>query len=252
MIESPVISFENVSFAHQGAPVLEDVNLRIHERELACILGPNGGGKTTLLALILGIAHPDKGTIRVFGEPPVRARQRIGYMPQYTRFDPKFPVTVMDIVLMGRLERHIGGRYRRTDRTVARDALAQVELTDLADRPFSRLSGGERQRALIARALTCEPQVLLLDEPTAGLDLAIESRFFEILSRLNETMTILMVSHEVGFVSGHFESVICVNRRVVVHPTSNITGEVIRDLYGADVRLVQHDHRCSEEGHSHD
>ena len=245
-----MISFENVSFAHQGTPALEDVNLHIHERELACILGPNGGGKTTLLRLVLGLAHPDKGTVRVFGGPPVHARPRVGYMPQHTSFDPKFPVTVMDVVLMGRLDRHVGGRYRRADKAVAREALAQVDLDGLAGRPFSRLSGGERQRALIARALTCEPEILLLDEPTAGLDVAIESRFFEILSRLNETMAILMVSHEVGFVSGHFESVICVNRRVVVHPTSDITGEVIRDLYGADVRLVQHDHRCSEEGHT--
>ena len=251
MTATPAVEFENVSFAYDGVSVLEDVNLRIPARELACVLGPNGGGKTTLLRLILGLAEPDRGTVRVLGRAPARARRRVGYMPQYARFDPKFPIAVMDVVLMGRLERHLGGPYSRADREVARLALAHVALAELADRPFDRLSGGQRQRVLIARALACEPELLLLDEPTAGLDVAVEERFFDVLARLNETMTILLVSHEVGFVSEHMESVICVNRRVNVHPTSDITGEVIRELYGSDVRLVRHDHRCAEEGHSH-
>jgi zinc transport system ATP-binding protein len=239
MSTEPVISLRDVAFSYGGAPALENVNLSIHQRQAVCIVGPNGGGKTTLVKLILGLLTPQRGQVRVFGQPPRRARLRAGYMPQHVQHDPQFPVTVMDIVLMGRL-RGLLGWPGRADRRAALDALAQVGMEDFVPRPFAALSGGERQRVLIARALCCKPDLLLLDEPTSNVDSMVEARLLDLLRELNQRMTILMVSHDLGFVSGLVESVVCVNRRVVVHPTSEMTGQAIRDIYGGEVRVVRH------------
>ncbi len=245
----PAVSFEDVSFSFGAVPVLEDVTLSVREREFASIVGPNGAGKSTLLKLILGLLHPKTGEVQVFGERPTKVRQRIGYTPQHAQYDPLFPISVLEVVLMGRLEKHWGGRYSRADKEVARHALKEVALEDLEKRPFGELSGGQRQRVLIARSLVGEPDLLLLDEPTANVDAKLETQLLTLLEELNQRMTILLVSHDLGFVSSVVESVICVSRRVAVHPTSELTGEAIRDIYGGDVRMVRHDHRCAEEGH---
>jgi len=244
-----VISFRDVSFSFDTVPVLESVNVAVAEHELVSVVGPNGGGKTTFLKLLLGLLRPNAGTVQVFGNVPSRVRSRIGYMPQHTLFDPHFPVTVMDVVLMGRLDRRQAGPYATADKEAAMKALAEVGLDELPHRPFADLSGGQRQRTLIARALVCEPDLLLLDEPMANLDIAAEGRFTQILQKLNRRMTILMASHDLGFVLDIVQTVICVNRRVIMHPTSNITGEIIRDIYGESLRMVRHDHRCAETGH---
>ena len=165
------------------------------------------------------------------------------------------PATGTDIVLMGRLGQKgvsgFFGWYTETDREEAREALREVELEAFADRSFSALSGGQRQRTLIARALCGQPELLLLDEPMANVDPLVEERLFDILRELNQRMTILMVTHDLGFVPEMIKSVICVNRRIVVHPTSDITGEIIKEVYGGDFRIVRHDHRCSEQRHTH-
>lgn len=248
----PVAELENVTFRYGRETVLEDVSLSIMPRDSICMVGPNGGGKTTLIKLVLGLLHPDQGIVRLFGDAPHLGVRRIGYVPQYVHFDPEFPVTVMDVVLMGLLGPRLRWRYSRRDREQARDALAEMQCEDLAGRPFSVLSGGQRQRVLIARALACTSEFLILDEPTAFIDAAVEENFFEMLSTLNQRMTILVVTHDLGFASQFFQRVICVNRRAVIHPTSEITGEMIRDIYGGDIRMIRHDHRCAEEGHFHD
>ncbi|HOZ45704.1 MAG TPA: metal ABC transporter ATP-binding protein [Candidatus Hydrogenedentes bacterium] len=251
MSQEAVVNLEDVSFRYGAVSVLEHVSLKVDASEFASIVGPNGGGKTTLLKIILGIERPQQGQVRLFGGPPRAARTRIGYTPQHTQHDPLFPVSVRDVVLMGRLDTLRKGRYTAKDKAAALDALNEVELADTAARSFAELSGGQRQRALIARALVGRPELLLLDEPTANVDPASETKLLDILQRLNERMTILMVSHDLGFVSSVVRSVICVNRKVVVHPTSDITGEIIRDIYGMDLRMVRHDHRCAAEGHHH-
>lgn len=250
MSDHTVVSLRGVSFAYNGVSVLDHVDLTIQAYEFVAIVGPNGGGKTTLLKLILGLLHPSSGEVRVFGESPVRTRRRIGYMPQHVHHDPQFPVTVMDIVLMGRLGRSLRGSYSKEDKRAALAALDELGLADIAGALFAELSGGQRQRVLIARALACDPALLLLDEPMANVDALAEARLLDDLQELNRRMTILMVSHDLGFVSNVVKSVVCVNRRVVVHSTSEITGETIRDIYAGDVRMVRHDHRCSEQGHT--
>ncbi|MBS3734844.1 MAG: ATP-binding cassette domain-containing protein [Phycisphaerae bacterium] len=206
------------------------------------VVGPNGGGKTTLLKLILGLLHPDRGQVRVLGALPEQARRRVGYTPQHTAVDAQFPASVTDVVLMGRLghTRRIGP-FTRMDRTAALEALEEVDLADLRRRPFAALSGGQQQRAIIARALVGSPELLLLDEPTAGLDVAAEQRLYDLLRRLNERMTIVMTSHDIGIVSQLVGRVICVKGTTEIHPTEELTGEMLRDLYATDVRMVRHD-----------
>ncbi len=248
---APIVSLNGVSFAYNGAPVLEDVTLTVREREFVSVVGPNGGGKTTLLKVILGLLRPTHGEVRVMNMPPTRARARIGYTPQHTLYDPQFPVTVLDVVLMGRLTKHLGGRYGQADTQAAMATLAEMQLDDMATHPFSALSGGQRQRTLIARALVSQPELLLLDEPTANMDALVGNKLLDVLRTLNARMTIIMVSHDLGFVSSMVSSVVCVNRTAVLHPTSEITGDTFQELYGGDFRMIRHDHRCAEDGHSH-
>ncbi len=256
MTQKPVIEVRNVSFSYQATPVLEEVNLTIYDRESVCIVGPNGGGKTTLLRLLLCQLQPTQGEILVFGLPPEQARLRIGFMPQRSQYDPLFPVTALDVVLMGRLgqpgPRGWLGWYGAGDRRAAREALQQVHMADSAARPFAALSGGQRQRVLIARALCCQPAILLLDEPTANVDSLVEARLFDELRELGRRMTIVLVSHDLGFVTSLVERVICVNRQVVAHPTSQLTAELIREMYGGDVKMVRHGDVMCQREHVHE
>jgi len=241
--DGPVVELKGVTFGYERVTVIEAADLVVPAGAFASIVGPNGGGKTTLLKLILGMLQPNQGIVRVFGEPPAQVRARIGYLPQVSRHDPLFPVTVMDVVLMGRLTARAAGPYSRADRRAAERALVDVGLPDLRGRRLADLSGGERQRVLVARALCSDPEMLLLDEPTAGVDSPAEDRLMRLLVDLNRRMTILMVSHDLGFVAQIVRHVICVNRRVRVHATSDLTGEHIRELYGAPVRMVHHEGR---------
>lgn len=251
-MKDAVIQIRNLSFAYDNIPVLSDVHLDIYPKDSACIVGPNGGGKTTLIKLILGLLTPTEGTVRVYGGKPEKERRRIGYVPQYARYDASFPISALEVVCMGRLGNSISGRYTRHDKKAALDALDAVNLADLAERSFSELSGGQRQRILIARALASGGDILILDEPTASLDRESEQQLFLLLTELNKKMTILMVTHEIGVSSTFFKRILCVNNQVYVHPTSELTGELLRDMYGGDLRMIRHDHRCSPGGHEHD
>ncbi|MFO0840339.1 MAG: ATP-binding cassette domain-containing protein [Phycisphaerae bacterium] len=235
------VEFDGVDFTYDGPPVIEGVTFSIRRREFVCLIGPNGGGKTTLLKLMLGLLQPGRGVVRMCGVSPSAARARIGYMPQHAALDPHFPVTALDVVLMGRLGRGRGfGPYSAADRRAAEDALRCVNLQGVRRRSFSALSGGQRQRVLIARALACEPELLLLDEPTANVDPRAQDELYGLFRALNERLTLILVSHDVGFVSQYVHRVLCVNRSVVAHDAARITGEAIRDIYGHDVHMVQH------------
>jgi zinc transport system ATP-binding protein len=213
------------------------------------VSGGTGGGKTTLLKLMLGLLRPNRGAVTLLGRPPEQGRVAVGYTPQYLHVDMQFPISVLDVVLMGRMKR--GGRwwYSQADRRDARDALAVMRLADKSDASFRSLSGGQRQRVLIARAICGNPEILLLDEPTYNIDPTAEAIMYDILQELNKRLTIIIVSHDVGVVSKIVKSVVCVNREVVVHPTSAMTGTVISELYGSEMRLIRHDHRCADHGH---
>jgi zinc transport system ATP-binding protein len=236
-----VVQCEDLCFRYGKTWVLEDVSFQVPEGESLCMIGPNGGGKSTLLKLLLGLVEPDEGSITLFGESCDRARSKVGYVPQSMQFDQMFPISAIDIVLMGRLDRLGFGRFSKKCRGVAADALDEVGLADLANRPFSDLSGGQRQRVMIARALACEPELLLLDEPTANVDLSVEEQFLETLVELRKKMTIVVVTHDLDIVSLIGDSVLCVNHRVHRH-TLPLSGETIKEIYSGRKRL-EHDRR---------
>lgn len=244
--ESPAIFMEDVWFSYDGYPVLENVNLSISRGDFVSVVGPNGGGKTTLLKVILGLLRPSRGEVKVFGMPPEEARAHIGYMPQFVQLDPQFPATVLDVALMGRLGHGKAfGFYSKRDKEIALQALEQVGLGSLRRKPFASISGGQRQRLFIARALVCEPALLLLDEPTANLDVVMERDLYGLLQELNKRLTIVMVSHDLGFVSQVVKNVVCVNRKVMTHATSDITGEIIHEIYGSPMKMIRHNgERC--------
>lgn len=252
MSKVPAIAIQDLSFAYDGPWVLRDVTVTVQEGEFVGVVGPNGGGKTTLLRLILGLLEPTRGQVRVFGQPPRKARRRCGYVPQVFHYDRQFPVSVEDVVLMGRLGGGPAvGPYSRADRRAAAEALEQVGLGDLGGRPFADLSGGQRQRTLVARALTSHPDLLLLDEPTANVDAAAEAELYQLLGEMNRTMTIVVVTHDLAFVSGSLKSVICVSCNVVRHPTVDIrdvTSDLLQHLYGGEMKMVRHDQTYPEEG----
>jgi zinc transport system ATP-binding protein len=238
----PAIQIDNLSFSYGENLALEAVSFSVFDGEFSCLVGPNGGGKTTLLRLLLGLLKPQAGSIRLWGEAPWRSREQVGYLPQHAQLDPHFPATVLDVVLMGRLKKtDFWGTYSREDRKVARNMLDRVGLSDLEKRPIFALSGGQRQRVLIARALACQPRMLLLDEPTSNLDGHVEHELYELLKVLNKELTILIVSHDIGFVSKYVEKVICVNRKVRIHPTGSIDADSIRSMYGQHMKMVRHD-----------
>ena len=240
-----IVEISGLDFGYDNSePILENVNLRIGRGQSGCIVGPNGGGKSTLLKLLLGLLEPDRGRIEVFGRPPREARSRVGYMPQYHQLDPAFPATVTEVVLMGRASGGQWGRYSRTDREAAAAALAELGLADLGRRSFAALSGGQRQRVLIARALAGAPELLLLDEPTANIDPGAEEQFYATLDKLRRRMTVLTVSHDLGFVSRETDLVICVNRQVSVHEAARFTAETANAVYHHEVNLIKHDHAC--------
>jgi zinc transport system ATP-binding protein len=238
-----IVGFNDVSFSYNSVPVLENVNFNIDRLDFVSVVGPNGGGKTTLLKLMLGLAKPRTGKVRIFGTSPESARSRIGYVSQHFEFDALFPIRVIDIVLMGRLNQSLWkGRYSQSDRKAAIKALKEVQLGDYRYRHISELSGGQRQRVLIARALATEPELLLLDEPMAHVDVAAQEELFEFLHQLNKRLTVIIVTHDIAYVSSYVKSVLCVNRKVVMHPTREITGEIICELYGGEVRHISHSH----------
>ena len=251
--DGPAICLEHVRFGYGGNPVVEDADFDIFPGESVCVVGPNGGGKTTLLKLMLGLLTPDSGRIRILGDAPRKARRRVGYVPQDIRFDPYFPITALEVVRMGRLTGRSLGFHTRRDTERAEAALERLGLRECARVPFPRLSGGQRQGVLIARALAGEVSLLLLDEPTAHVDVAAEDRLLENLRSLERELTLVTVSHDLTFVTRSVPKVVCVNRTVHVHPTTELTEGRIRELYGRDVRLVTHEdeHSDSHTGHRH-
>mgnify|MGYP000943457364 FL=1 len=236
-----VLELHGVNFAYDSRLILKDINLEVDDGEFLAVIGPNGGGKTTLLRLILGFLEPVGGTIKVFGQVPSKARHLIGYVPQHGEFNKDFPVSALEVVLMGRLS--LGSlfpRYLAEDYTAAYEAMSAVGVKKLADYRFGELSGGQKQRVLIARALAVKPQLLILDEPTSSVDNRVEQDIYELLSQLNKKVTIIMVSHDLGFVSSYVTKVASLNRNLLVHNTKEISQEVIAELYQSSVEMIKH------------
>jgi zinc transport system ATP-binding protein len=244
-----LIEINNVYFSYNDDTVLEDINLDVRQGDFIAMIGPNGGGKTTLLKLMLGLLKPDAGTIRVNGDSPRKASSCIGYVPQDVHINSRFPITALDVVLMGKLDpKKRWARKTAANRREALETLEQLEMGVHAEKRIGELSGGQRQRVFIARALVTRPKLLLLDEPTASIDTRGQSDFFELLEKLNREITIVVVSHDLLVVSRYIKSVACVNRRLHYHDQAEITGDMLETMYPCTVEetcpveLITHGH----------
>lgn len=244
MAEVPVIEVVDLWLKRKGEVILEGINLQIMPGDFFAIIGPNGGGKTTLLKVILGLITPDRGTVRILGGSPYEKRHLLGYVPQLRTFDFHYPVSVREMVLSGLLGRKTGilKRFNARDVALADKALATMGISHLADRAIRDLSGGEQQRVVIARALVGDPQVLLLDEPTVFVDAPTETQFYDILGNLARTMTIVMVTHDIGVIVSHVTKVACLNRRLFTHDSQELTGDMIQGAYQCPVDIIAHGH----------
>lgn len=226
------IEVKDLSFAYQDFLVLRDTAFDVDEGSFVGVIGPNGGGKTTLLKIIMGFLKPIKGKIKVFGEQPEKVQTDIGYVPQTVRFDRQFPISVLEVVLMGRLASLPWyGKYKEEDIQIAEKALEKVGLLGLQKQPFGTLSGGQAQRTLIARALASNPKLLLLDEPTTSIDPQAQAEMYALLNDLRGTMTILMVTHDLGVAIEHVEKVICVQNSVITLPPKDVCEHFAVGLY---------------------
>ncbi len=244
-----IVDISDLSFSYDGDPVLQDVNFSVRQRDFIAIIGPNGGGKTTLLKLILGLLKPNAGTILVDGQAPSKASACIGYVPQNVHMNSRFPITALDVVLMGRLNpKKRWARQSAANRREALAALDRIGMANHAHRRIGALSGGQRQRVFIARALVSRPKLLLLDEPTASIDTEGQAEFYNLLKTLNQDLTILVVSHDLLVVSRFIKSVACVNKGLHYHDQAEITGDMLETMYPCTVEevcpveLVTHGH----------
>ena len=250
-MSEPLIVCDRLCVELGGAKVLDGLSLTVREGDFLAVLGPNGGGKTTLLKVMLGLVKPTSGTVTVFGREPGQVAGRIGYVPQRLDFDRTFPISAMEVALMGRLSRkHLLQRYGRDDRRKALEALETTGLAALANRRIGALSGGELQRVLIARALAGEPELLLLDEPTASVDPDMKTTIYDLLDQLKKSHTIVLVTHDTGTIGRHVSRIACLNCSLDMRePGSTLGRESLDHLYGYPVDVVKH--REPQPSHRH-
>ncbi len=250
MKDNIIVELQHIFFSYSDVPVLEDVNITIEQKDFLAIIGPNGGGKTTILKLILALLKPNKGIVRVFGTMPRQARKFIGYLPQHFSSDFDFPISVMEVVSMGRLgKKGLGRRYTKADIEKCLEALERVGMEEFKEREIGNLSGGQRQRVLIARALTAEPRLLLLDEPVSSIDTQWQESFYRLLHELNKEIAIILVTHDIGVISEYIDKIACVNRKLYYHGSKKEGMRQISKMYECPVQLITHksSHKLSGE-----
>lgn len=241
MKKNAAIRIKNLSVGYNNEDVIENIDCTIYTKDFFGIIGPNGGGKSTLLKAILGLLPPRSGSISIYGQSPQQGRKHIGYVPQYTQYDTHYPITVWEVVLMGRRSsRGLKPLYNQEDKQATQQALEKVDMYEYKNHHINNLSGGQRQRVYIARALVSNPKILLLDEPTANIDKTLQTHFYELLKNLNKDITIILVTHDIGIISSHVNRVACLNHYLYTHDDNTITEEMLEAAYNCPVDLIAH------------
>lgn len=246
----PIFDVSSLRLEINSQTILDSVSLKIFAGEYDAIIGPNGGGKTTLVRLLLGLEKPTSGSIKIFGKNISEFKEwhKIGYVPQRaSHVDAAFPATVLDVVKMGRTaKRGFFARYSEQDASCVEDAMRKMDVLDIKEKMIGTLSGGQRQRVMIARALASKPEVLILDEPNTGVDVASQKRFYELLRLLNrdENLTILFITHDVGVIVDDIKRLFTINRKLLTcnNPKEAISCEDMSRLYGMDAHLLSNHH----------
>jgi zinc transport system ATP-binding protein len=245
------IHIDNLSVYYGRTAALTNVCLDVYEGEFLGIMGPNGGGKSTLLKSVLGLIPITSGTIQIYNQAPGRNGTLIGYVPQFATMDKKFPISAVEVVLTGLLKHGLKpfAKYSKQDRDFAMELLDKVGIVDLANRQIAGLSGGEFQKMLIARALAVRPRLLLLDEPTASVDAIARAQIYDLLDKLNKDMTIVIVTHDLMAISSKVKKLACLNGTLVYHGEPELSDHVVNKLYGCPVDLIAHGvpHRVLKE-----
>lgn len=240
-MQKNVIELKDINFSYPTQEVLKSINIEVKQNDFMAILGPNGGGKTTLLQLILGFEDPQSGTVKILGKSAKQARAEIGYVPQYGNFDRDFPMRVDELVMMSGLNRSsLTPWYSKAAKKRAKEMLEIMKIDHLSNRRLNELSGGQKQRALISRALFSDPKILILDEPTASVDSSIEQDIYDTLRQLNVDKTIILVSHDISFISKYVNKVTCLNLCSCTHTVKELGDKSLLEVYNGAVHSLHH------------
>lgn len=235
-----ILELKSISAGYNEEVILKDVSMEIFDDDFIGIIGPNGGGKTTLLNVILGLIKPFNGELNFFDDPIAERNNKIGYLPQLSKIDNKFPITVIEVVLSGLIYGAIRiGKYKKHEKDKAFETLQRLGICELKDSPIGELSGGQMQKVLLARAIVSSPRLLILDEPNTFVDNQFEGELYEILKELNSEMAIVIVSHDVGTISSYIKTIACVNRNLHYHKSNKITEEQLA-TYDCPIKLITH------------
>lgn len=241
MSKKPIIQLEHICAAYDRKHVLEEVNLTIYENDFLGVIGPNGGGKTTLIKIILGLLHPISGKIHFYREGKEVPEISMGYLPQYNSIDKKFPISVYDVVLSGlNKQKSLFHSFTTEQHEQVRTTIARMGLEGLEKRAIGQLSGGQLQRALLGRALVSNPQVVILDEPNTYIDKRFEAKLYSLLEEINQERAIVLVSHDIGTVLQNIKSIACVNGTLDYHPDTEIPAEWLEEHFGCPIELLGH------------
>ena len=246
----PIFDVKSLNFSVRGQSILSNISLEIFNGEYIAIIGPNGGGKTTLIRMLLGLDKPTSGEIKLFGKKISAFKEwsKIGYVPQRASLvDANFPATVLDIVNMGRVsKRGLFSRVSQEDINAVDDAMQKMDILDLKDKMVGTLSGGQRQRVMIARALASKPEILILDEPNTGVDMVSQQRFYQLLGELNreEKITIVFITHDIGVIADDIGRLFTINQKAIIcnNPKEALSCEEMSELYGIEAHLI-HNHK---------
>lgn len=241
-METPILEIKNLQAAYEGKTVLHDVNLTVYQHDFLGIIGPNGGGKTTLIKCILGLLKPKEGTIMPHPLQPEHAPLTMGYLPQYNMIDRKFPITVEEVILSGlSSQKSLTSRFTAEHRRKAEETIVRMGLEGMEDRAIGALSGGQIQRALLGRAIISDPELVILDEPSTYIDKRFEARLYELLAEINKECAIILVSHDIGTILQQVKSVACVNETLDYHPSTQcVTGEWLEYHFNCPIELLGH------------
>ena len=237
--KEPLIQLNRIQVGYDGKQVLRDINLTVYTHDFLGVIGPNGGGKTTLIKTILGLKKPMSGTVTFFREGRPVPSVRMGYLPQYNKIDKDFPISVYEVVLSG-LRKSFWKRYSKAQHQATRDMLCRMGLDTLADRPIGRLSGGQLQRALLGRAIISQPDVVILDEPNTYIDKRFETQLYQQLEEINRESAIILVSHDLGSVLQNVRTIACVNETLDYHPDTELPEGWLEDKFNCPIDLVGH------------